>query len=390
MNTLKNKPLLLSALTLFFLAFSSTLSAQITTQKVNPTESFASVNGFVYALPMVTYRIEVQVEKLEHIKGPYTLYANKLLGLSDVTETNYESYKIKDIALSAEYVADPSQLYYIQLGEISGKSDQVKFFQMNQNGLFGGVISESLIGSTNQTTVSKVEKVVSGSRDFRYFADANLIEKADTIIRRVDVDTATIEKAVIKRYSIEKDFMQRAQDAATQLMEIRKNRFELVSGFHEVAYSEGTFRMMNEELNQMENEYIALFAGKTLVTDQHFVFFYTPTPDQPNVLAPIFKFSEQSGLAYLSAAIGEKVSLAIKSNGLAEQMADTKVSGAVSGIVYRYPETAEVWMKYGNQEYDKQLSTIPQFGKIQKIQVNQNTFELYPTTGGLKLLEVRK
>ncbi len=389
MNNSIKKNLFWSSLAILFVAISINLEAQVTTQKVNPTETFSTGNGFVYALPMVTYRIDVQIEKQEHLKGPYTLYANKMLGLSNITETNYESYRIKNITLSPEYVADPGQLYYIQLGEISGKSDQVKFFQMSSGGLFGGIVSESTALSHNGFS-SKVEKVVEGSRDFRYFADANLIEKADTIIRRVDVDTATIEKAVIKRYSIEKDFMQRAQDAATQLMEIRKNRFELVSGFHEVAYSEGTFKMMNEELTQMENEYIALFAGKTLVTDQHFVFFYTPTPDQPNVLAPIFKFSEQSGLAYLSAATGEKVSLAIKSNGLAEQMADTKVSGAVSGIVYRYPETAEVWMKYGNQEYDKQLSTIPQFGKIQKIQVNQNTFELYPTTGGLKLLEVRK
>lgn len=389
MNNSIKKNLFWSSLAILFVAISINLEAQVTTQKVNPTETFSTGNGFVYALPMVTYRIDVQIEKQEHLKGPYTLYANKMLGLSNITETNYESYRIKNITLSPEYVADPGQLYYIQLGEISGKSDQVKFFQMSSGGLFGGIVSESTALSHNGFS-SKVEKVVEGSRDFRYFADANLIEKADTIIRRVDVDTATIEKAVIKRYSIEKDFMQRAQDAATQLMEIRKNRFELVSGFHEVAYSEGTFKMMNEELTQMENEYIALFAGKTLVTDQHFVFFYTPTPDQPNVLAPIFKFSEQTGLAYLSAATGEKVSLAIKSNGLAEQMADTKVSGAVSGIVYRYPETAEVWMKYGNQEYDKQLSTIPQFGKIQKIQVNQNTFELYPTTGGLKLLEVRK
>ena len=93
---------------------------------------------------------------------------------------------------------------------------------------------------------------------------------------------------------------------------------------------------------------------------------------------------------YLSSSGGEKISLAIKSNGLAENMADINTNAAVDGVVYRFPETAEVWVKYGSKEYDKQLMAIPQFGKLQKIHFNQNVIELHPSTGGLKLLEVRK
>lgn len=374
---------------LLFIFCASVSWAQITTIKVNPTETFSSTNGVVYALPQVSFRVDVWVEKTEQLKGPYAAFANKLLGLDRIIDMNASDYKIKSIKLSAEYAPDPTQLYFLQIGEISAKSEYSNFLNMEATGLFGGFSAgkNSVITTENE---SLVEQLVKGDRAFRYYADANLVEKVDTIIRRVDIDTATIEKATIKRYSVEKDNLQRAQDAATYLMEIRKNRFELISGYNEVAYSPGALELMNNELKQLENDYLALFAGKTLLTDEHYVFYVTPTSDQPNIIEPVFKFSEQNGLTYLSNAGGEKVSLAIKSNGLAENLADVSVSGTVNGVVYRFPETAEVWVKYGNKEYAKQLMQIPQFGKLQKLQINQNSFELHPTTGGLKMLEIKK
>lgn len=372
---------------LLFCSFSS--FAQITTSKVSPLEDFSSMNGTVYALPKVTFRIDVWIEKSEMIKGPYAIYAKKLLGLDQIINLNTQSYRIKDISFAGEYIADPEQLYFVNLGENSEKSGNSKFLQMNEAGLFGG-ITDLESQENNPNNGHMVEMVIKGDKNFKYYADANLIEKIDTIIRRVDIDTSTIEKAIIKRYSVEKDILQRAQDAATLLMDIRKNRFELISGYQEVAYSAGTIELMNNELKSMEDEYLALFAGKTLITDQHYVIYYTPSASQPNIIAPVFKFSKQSGMDYLSGNGGEKVSLAIKSNGLSENMVDINTSQAVSGMVYRFPETAEVWVKYGTREFDKQMTPIPQFGKLQKIHFNQNIFKLHPSTGGIKLLEVRK
>jgi hypothetical protein len=36
------------------------------------------------------------------------------------------------------------------------------------------------------------------------------------------------------------------------------------------------------------------------------------------------------------------------------------------------------------------MMNIPQLGKLQSIQLNQNSFELYPTTGGIKMLEIKE
>lgn len=372
-----------------FLAIASISFSQMITQKVNPSEAYSSANGVMYSLPEAVIRLDVWVEKTEFVKGPYASYADRLLGLSKVINTNKSSFKISSVKISKTQVPDPDQLYYLTLGEETDKSDQVTFLQMDESGLFAGISSElsSPNGSINSHLIENEQK---GSRTFNYFADANLVEKVDTIFRRVDVDTTTIEKAILKRSSIEKDIGQRAQDAATYYMEIRKNRMELISGFQEVAYSEGTLNLMNSELKQMEDDYLKLFAGKQLLTDEHYVFYYTPKSAQANIIDPVFKFSEESGMTYLTSSGGEKVSIAIKSNGLAEKMTEPDVSASISGIVYRFPETAEVWVKYAAKEFDKQLLQIPQLGQLQVINPGNNVFELHSASGGLKVLEIRK
>jgi len=373
---------------IIFLLIGIFVQAQIITTKVKAGTSIEQSNELVYALPEAKLRVDVWVEKTDFLKGPYSTYANKLLGISDIIEYDYSNYHIKNIKISTEYTPDPQQLYSMSLGELSGRSEISKFISMNKSGLFGGIIYQA---SEETTTNGKVfEKIVKGNRNFNYYADANLVQKVDTIIRRVDIDTATIEKATLKRYSVEKDIATRAQDAATYLMDIRKSRFELISGYNEVAYNEGAIQMMNAELKKMEDDYLALFAGKQLISDQHYVFYFTPDGSQPNIIAPIFRFSKESGLGYLTSSGGEKVSIAIKSNGLAEHLNDIPTTTPVSGVIYRIPETAEVWVKYGANEYDKQLMIIPQLGKLQSIQINQNSFELHPSTGGIKLLEIRE
>ncbi len=373
----------------FFVLIGAFSQAQVFTHKITAGEDLSSSNALVYALPQVMLRLDVWVEKTDYVKGPYASYASRLLGITDVISADKQSFRMLNVSLSKFYVPDPNQLYYTELGELNGKTENSRFLQMNESGLFMGFSSADAI-SGNEVEYRTIEITKKGERGFRYYADANLVEKVDTIIRRVDVDTSSIEKVSLKYTKIEKDIAKRAQDAATSYMDIRKNRIDLISGYQEIAYDAGTFSMMNNELKQMEDDYLALFAGKKMLTDEHYVFYYTPSADQPNIIDPIFKFSEDLGLKYLSASGGEKVSIAIKSSGLAEKMMDAETTTKISGVVYRFPETAEVWVKYGMKEYDRQIMTIPQLGKIQTIQMGTNVFELHPSSGGLKVLEIRE
>ena len=375
---------------LVFLVLYTTLSfAQVLSQKVESSKSYNQADGLVYALPKVVLRLDVWVEKTEYIKGPYAYYAERLLGLSEVISENKMSYDISNVMISKSYVPDVDQLYFMDFSNASNKSGDAVFIKMNESGIINGLSVEES-STENMDELKLVESIQKGSSAFKYYADANLVDKVDTIIRRVDIDTATIEKAIIKRSSIEKDISQRAQDAATYYMEIRQNRMELISGFQEISYSLGALSLMNNELKQLEDNYLNLFAGKTLLTDEHFVFYFTPSSEQSNIIAPIFKFSKEYGLTYLTSSGGEKVSIAIKSNGLAEKLSDVDMSSSINGIAYRFPETAEVWVKYSAHEYDKQLMQIPQLGRLQVLNPKQNVFELYPTSGGVKMMELKK
>jgi len=368
----------------------STLSfAQVVSEKVKSSKSYSQTEGVVYALPKVVFKLDVWIEKTEYVKGPYGFYAERLLGLSDVISTNKVTYNIASINISESYISDLDQLYFMSFTNASSKSDNSNFLAMSETGYISGLTDLSASQDGN-TEINVIETLKQGNRSFKYYADANLVDKVDTIIRRVDIDTATIEKAIIKRTSIEKDMSQRAQDAATYYMEIRQNRIELISGFQEVAYSEGALSLMNNELKQLENDYLRLFTGKTLISDEHYVFYYTPVSNQPNIIAPIFKFSVDQGVNYLTSSGGEKVSVAIKSNGLSEKLQDVDVSTAVNGVVYRFPETSEVWVKHNAKEFDKQLMQIPQLGKLQVLNAHQNVFELYPTSGGVKMMKLKK
>jgi hypothetical protein len=373
---------------LLTMAISFVANSQITTQKLIAGQADQNANSFVYALPMVKFKVDVWVEKTDHLRGPYASFADELLGISDVTEYNSSTYKIKNVSLTAVYVPDPNQIYAIQLDGLSGKSEISKYISVSETGLLAGISPISANEEIENKIV--VEKVIEGSREFSYYADANLVEKVDTILRRVDIDTATIEKVTLKRYSVEKDLATRAQDAATFLMQIRNNRFQLISGYSEVPYTADALLLMNSELKELEKDYMALFTGKKLVTDQHHILYYTPKENESSVISPIFKFSKETGLNFLLDGGGESVNIAIKSSGLSDKLSDISTSSVVKGVVYRMPETAEIWVKYGEQEFDKQILTIPQLGKLQSIPLKESSFELYPSTGGLKMLEIKE
>jgi len=70
----------------------------------------------------------------------------------------------------------------------------------------------------------------------KYSADISVFEKVDTIIRKINVDTMTVERQYYKRTMIEKTPEQKAQEAADFITKIKDNRFTLISGTSEVNY----------------------------------------------------------------------------------------------------------------------------------------------------------
>ncbi|MFH1000845.1 MAG: DUF4831 family protein [Bacteroidota bacterium] len=366
----------------------NTLYAQISSLKVKSTMENLGQNGIFYALPRAVLQVDVVVNKTEELPGPYVSYARQVLGLNDFISKAETYYTIKGISISSSYEADPNAIYFFNFGERSSKTERAYLLQLQANGVIKGLDESSPL---NEDYVKARIDLLSEnfSRDFSYFADLNQISKIDTIIRRISVDTTTIEDVVFNKTNVEKNMEQRAKDAASFYMEIRKNKFDLLSGYQEVNYPAQTLALMISELKKMESDYLALFKGKRITIEEKYTFYVVPEGDKTRQTYSVFKFSKEKGVADLNAPMGEKVNLIVQSNGMTEVLKTQTKSEQSSGIFYRVPESARVWLSYNNMEYAKNTFLIPQIGVLQAVSTTKNIISIDPKTGMLQVFEIK-
>ncbi len=361
------------------------LQAQINSKKVSGSSS--NLKGIVYTLPKTVIKIDVWVEKTTYTKGPYASYAKDLLGINNVVTSEGQRYAIRNMQLSYEHIPDPDQMYVLW-GNIPNKSDINKAITFDENGVFEG-ISLHPQAQTNTTAPSSVMQLKAQTQTpFKYHADLNQKQITDTVYVRVDVDTAVIQKASLKHTTIQKDINARALDAAKRYMNIHNKRIDLLSGYQEIAYDGDAIRVMNQELLKLEDEYLSLFAGSYKVSDEHYTFYCSPRSKQNNTRIPAFYFSESSGPQQQGG--GKAVNIVVKSNDITSHISDVNTSGNIEGLVYRVPQTAEVSVEYQGRSYDAKIIPLPQLGVIRAANIEGGGFEIYPSTGGVKMIEIRK
>ncbi len=250
----------------------STSIAQISSVKVSSSTGDLGQNGVFYSLPRTVFQVDVVISKIDDVPGPYASLASQVLGLTDYVNRAETQYSIKGIYVQSITEADPNAIYFLNFGERSPKSDQTFLVQLQANGVLKGMNETTLLDEEDRKAKLELREDYF-SRDFNYLADLNQMIRIDTIIRRIAVDTTTIEDVVYNRTMVEKTMLQRAQDAANTYMDIQKNRLELLSGFQEVNYPAQTIALMNSELKKMEVDYLALFKGKRFVSEEKFSFY---------------------------------------------------------------------------------------------------------------------
>lgn len=366
----------------------STSFAQLSSMKVNSASESLEKNGVYYALPHTVLRVDIKLNKTELVSGPYAAYATEVLGISNYIMRDETSYSIKEVAIHSFSEADPKNFYYLSFGERSSKADRNFLLQLQANGVLKGM---------NETTAQNEEDRMAKldlrqdyfSHDFNYYADINQYEKIDTVIRRMSVDTSTIEDVVYNRSEVQKTMLQRAQDAAKAYMDIHKNRLELLSGFQEVAYPAQSITLMNKELKSMETDYLALFKGKRYLSEESYSFYVVPEADKPIQSYGIVKFSEQKGISKLSSNNGKTISLNIKTNGLTDVLKSKIPSENSMGVFYRIPESGRVWVEYNHTSFAETNLLFPQLGVVEVVNTNKTLFAIDPKTGMLKAIEIK-
>jgi len=169
--------------TLILIVFASLQSmAQIKSYPVNSTEIDPSSDGFYYGLPKHTIRVDITVKKIEKFKGKYSDYTTKLLGITDYITKDGTTYEIRDARISLITGLDSANIYYAQL---PAKFENDRTFLVNM--LENGLISNVSVLDEEQTQRHNPDKP-----PFIELLKPVLIEKVDTIIRRVSIDTIKV------------------------------------------------------------------------------------------------------------------------------------------------------------------------------------------------------
>jgi len=349
--------------------------------------------GFYYSLPRSVLTFDITVTRIDRIAGPYAKYATKYLGIKDPVLQNITSYELSDISINTYAEPDPEQYYFVSLKNYKATKTKSMMIALSESGLIQDLNDDSDKKIEQDKQESANRKKIDYSETFKYFADANLVERVDTIIEQIAMDTVTVERRTLKRRMVEKSMEQKAKEAADFLMKIKEQRLDIITGAQEVAYSEATVKFMSEELDRMEKEYMMMFVGITETEVLHFRYYYLPQSDLYTASIPLFKFSRLGGIVGEDASDGDMVYVHIdrarNTKNLEDFVAKNNDSDAKHGFFYRIPEYAKFTIKQGEQLKAEASFLIAQFGVVTSLPAKYSKVQFYPNSGAIRKVEVK-
>ncbi len=344
--------------------------------------------GIMYCLPQTALRVNVKMSKVTKIKGPFSEYAEKLLGLKNVITQNQTGYQITDITINPENIPDTAHQYIVRKHGCFSKRSSLFYF--NQLGNVSGLNTSKKIWK-DTASLSNAVVVNSGNLNypnfFKLYADASQIEKIDTVYEIIKMDTIVMSKPIIKRTLVTKTIQQRAEEAADYILKFRLKRYELIAASQEIAYSKEALEFMNNQLIKMENDYLELFTGITQTENIEFNTEVIPR-ELKNDTIPLFGFSEEKGVEPFREPNTNRYSLLLKANRIVA--GDTIPAKVKTTIPYRNPEPVKVSILLNGTALP-QCFTIPilQYGIVRYLPRYIKSFAVDSQTGTISVLKLR-
>lgn len=351
--------------------------------------------GIFYALPQTWIKVDIIVNKTEYLAGPYAEFAGKYLDLENVSTNDYNEYVISDVKLSTVATPDPENYYFVEVDDKILKENKAVIISLAESGLASGIN-----GSLSEAATKELSKGMIGEESayqdlFQYFAETNLYEKLDTIIRKVVVDTISVEKMYLEKRWVEKSSEQKAVEAANMISKIRNSQYNLISGYHEIPYDAGAISYMDQELKNLENEYMSLFTGISIEKTIRYSFTVLPEPDDLSGEIPVCIFSERTGVKDLKSAGGKRLYIRFETVEISQDLisaikAREQVAKDNHGFYYRIPATSQVTLEVNDDIVIRGNLQIAQFGTVSYLPSSITAVQFYPETGGIKNLILEK
>lgn len=328
--------------------------------------------GFYYALPRHMIQVDLIVQKTQRIKGPYSEYAARILGVDQYITQDETVYSIVDAVITTETEPDPDSWFFVEFDERGSKDARSLVFELHKNGTILAVEDSPMERDIRQERIEKTLVNAEADQHFHYYAERSIYQRIDTIVRKITIDTTVIRRNVLQSAWVDRNPEQKARAAADFIQKIREDRFNLLIGFQEVNYGQGIM-YMDQQLRELEQEYLSLFLGAEVSSlSEHSLYFY-PSAETKGI-QNIGKFSESAGLVAESMK-GDNIQLIVDplgvTGGLAEQHKSNGKSRLANGIYYRVPDAATLSLMYKGKILASERAYISQLGFIGVLPVSK-------------------
>ncbi|HEY3372919.1 MAG TPA: DUF4831 family protein [Prolixibacteraceae bacterium] len=363
----------LSILTIIIMLFAvSIATAQKEDRKKAATGAITGpLEGVVYSLPQTGIRVHVKATRERFVHGPFSAYAQKMLGIDNVPQADAERWNMDEMKMELFSEPDPDQVH-----KAMGRAAQM--VSLTESGILAGINTD-----LNQ--------------------DKSAIQTSSFLMKNLDQQIKFTDLSIWSYYSpadstkkfklVSKNQEQKAAEAAETIFNLRNSRFALLTNADDEPLPDGkSFEVMTQELGLMEQNYLALFIGKS--DKQSYEFSFDFVPGQKTVKGEVFfRFSEDRGVLPKTDLSGRPIVIdVVKAEGLSTKQNGLSTSenpfAGKSGLYYRMPGMAEIRIMDGSNQLATSRAAIAQFGTTAPIpeDILDGNFKLefFPNTGAVK------
>jgi len=330
-------------------------ATNLSSQILNPGDRVPA-GAIVYSLPVTNIHLVVETTHELFVAGPYAKYAQKYLGIEAVEE-NRESYKLSSVELMPYIEADPSINIALYLG--NQRNASANFLEMINQGLI--MWSDSYAGKSQKIQFSDLN---SNALYVKSMAGSNLTSEKSTLYRTVQSASGAERVAVQQSHIVEKSIEKRAEEIAAQIFHLRAKRLNIITGDTDATFSGDALRAAVEEINRLEDDYLALFMGKTTTSTQKMSFDVVPKSGNEKQIYIAFRLSETSGLMPANNLSGRPIVLELIKE---EQIAAVNMDASASGkgrVTYRKPAVVNARIMDGQELIMQSRIPVYQLGVL--------------------------
>jgi hypothetical protein len=352
---MKNKFILVLFTCVWFL-IACQPATKLTVQSIS-SDFKPSTSGFFYSLPRTVVEVTLELKHDIYIPGPFSQYAAQFLGIEGISLERKEEWTISSETFSSYMESDPEHVFYA--GFSAGNPRIPELLTLTKNGL---IFSPGSSFASNLRMLGETSSL----NDTVWFTDLSMeyfyYQKTDTLYKTVLRDSSFVKIPVYKIEELQKSDEQKAKEAASTIIKLRKRRFKLLSGAYNFITEGAALEVTVRELTKMEQEYLSLFTGKHFTEFRSYNNYVIPALKSEAVV--LFRFSKDQGILPVEGKTGSSITVTFARENLTTS-ADINTTPADNSLYFRIPANATLQLSMNNKSLGEKRIAIYQFGKIQ-------------------------